>query len=124
MKYSVQEISDIVGGDLQGGGQEEILHVSLDSRSIFQSGKVLFIAIKGERHDGHRYISDLIKRGIKAFMVEEIPERESNENSLSFIKVGDCLHALQTLAAHHRSIFDTKILGININTTFFITSNI
>ena len=112
MKYSVQEISDIVGGELKGSGQEEILHISLDSRSIFQSGKVLFIAIRGERHDGHSYISDLVRRGVRAFMVEELPEGEMPENELSFILVGNSLGALQKLAAHHRNIYDPEVIGI------------
>ena len=112
MKYSVQEISDIVGGELKGPGQEEILHISLDSRSIYQSTKVLFIALRGERHDGHRFISDLVRRGVRAFMVEELPGGDLPEDSLSFILVDNSLNALQKLAAHHRSAYDARIIGI------------
>ncbi len=111
MKYTLKEIAGIVGGELTGSGKSEVRHVSLDSRTVYRTEKTLFIAIRGERHDGHNYISELAGRGIDAFMAEEIPD-QGISGPLSFIVVKDSLKALQELAGHHRRRNPSTVLGI------------
>jgi alanine racemase len=112
MQYSIKEIAQILGGELSGPGNKEIRYVSLDSRTVYHSDKVLFFAIRGERHDGHHYITDLISRGVTAFIVEEPYAGGKHEDPLSFIQVENSLEALQKLARYHRKQFDTGIIGI------------
>ena len=39
----------------------------IDSRRAIGAEGTLFIALRGERHDGHRYIPALIKQGVRCF---------------------------------------------------------
>jgi alanine racemase len=113
MKYTLQEIARITGGALKGSTGEEITRISVDSRTIHHPGNLLFVAIRGERHDGHRFIPELIERGIRAFMVGELPQvGPANDAGASFILVEDPLQALQDLAAYHRKQSHAEVIGI------------
>jgi UDP-N-acetylmuramyl pentapeptide synthase len=113
MKYSLQEIAEITGGDLRGSSSEIISRISIDSRTIFQPEGILFLAIRGERHDGHKYIPELSDRGVKAFLVQELPSKKDLLiPGTGFILVGDPLKALQVLAAHHRETHKSRVIGI------------
>lgn len=109
-KYTTAEIAAMVGGELLGSPEELICDISTDSRTIHQHQATLFVAIRGERHDGHSYISGLTDRGIKAFLVEELPASPAVD--ASFILVKDSLQALQGLAAAHRSRHGCRVIGI------------
>lgn len=113
MDYTLQEIAEITGGDLSGPPRERINRISLDSRTIYRSEGILFVAIRGQRHDGHRFIPELLERGIRAFMVQELPpKQEITGSGASFVLVKDPLRALQELAAHHREIHRAEVIGI------------
>lgn len=85
----------------------------IDSRSLAATNDVLFVAIPGERHDGHAYITDLYQRGVRAFLITR-----SNESFIdsckdaSFIVVEDALLALQQLATFHRNKFSFPVIAI------------
>jgi Alr-MurF fusion protein len=111
MNYSIKEICNIVGGE-HSGPDQVIEQISIDSRGLSQSGKVIFVAIRGERHDGHFYIPDLISRGVSSFLVEELPADGLLDDSLSFVLVKDSIKALQKLAAWHRINNHSEIIGI------------
>ena len=84
MNYSIQQIAGIVGGELLWHEDSGSVHrVLLDSRKIVQPKEALFIAIKGERHDGHRYIREVYDAGVRNFMVETAPEESFSGASLS-----------------------------------------
>ncbi len=72
-KYTTGEIADMVGGELQGPPGEPISSIGTDSRTIHPDEATLFVAIRGDRHDGHSFVPGLIERGIRAFLVEELP---------------------------------------------------
>ena len=57
MNYTLKEIAAICGGEITGPELEKVTRISIDSRTIYQVGEVLFVAIRGERHDGHQYIN-------------------------------------------------------------------
>jgi UDP-N-acetylmuramoyl-tripeptide--D-alanyl-D-alanine ligase len=79
--------------------------VSKDTRTIHQGD--LYIALKGERFDGHDFINDAATAGAVAAMVDE------NQNStLPHIKVADTRLALGALAAGWRRQFTGKVAGI------------
>ncbi len=108
--YTIKEIASMVGGELTGSPEELIHGISTDSRTIHQPEATLFVAIRGDRHDGHSFISALIDRGIRAFLVQELPS--PLETNVSFILVKDTLKALQALAAAHRSRYECRVIGI------------
>ncbi len=109
-KYTTGEIAVMVGGELRGSPEEVISGISTDSRTIHQPEASLFVAIRGDRHDGHSFISELTERGIKAFLVEELPTSPARD--ASYILVKDPLKALQELAAAHRKRHGCRIIGI------------
>lgn len=109
--YTLQKIAEITGGDLSGPALEKITRISIDSRTIYQPGGILFVAIRGERHDGHRFIPELMDRGIRAFLVQELPVGVGRSKAC-FILIDDPLKALQKLAAFHRSGHEARVIGI------------
>ncbi|HMJ69529.1 MAG TPA: bifunctional UDP-N-acetylmuramoyl-tripeptide:D-alanyl-D-alanine ligase/alanine racemase [Cyclobacteriaceae bacterium] len=70
-----------------------------------------FVAIKGERHDGHAYIKELYASGVRMFIVEKELDWTSFPEA-SFFRVSSGLHALQDIAVHHRSLFKYPVIGI------------
>jgi alanine racemase len=111
--YTINLIAEIIEGELALGapsytGIQELL---TDSRKVIHADSSLFFAIKGNRHDGHRFIPDLVKQGVRNFVVNEIPG-ECKKLEANFIIVNDSLSSLQTLSAYHRNRFTIPVIGI------------
>ncbi|MFI5321928.1 MAG: UDP-N-acetylmuramoyl-L-alanyl-D-glutamate--2,6-diaminopimelate ligase [Thermodesulfobacteriota bacterium] len=70
--------------------------VSIDSNRVKEG--YLFIALKGEKTDGHRYIESAFRNGAKAFLVEDQPEK--TYPGVSIIEVGDSRESLARVAAN------------------------
>lgn len=106
-----KEIQNICGGSvLKKYTDNPITQLLTDSRKAHRSLESLFFAIDGERHDGHKYIQDLYEKGVRQFIVERregLPDIEAN-----ILLVDNCITALQSLAAHHRSKFEIPVIGI------------
>jgi alanine racemase len=113
MNYTIDNISEIVGGKLKlkDSSYTEIRQLLTDSRKIVSPQSSLFFALKGVRHDGHRFIDELILSGVKNFVVSDSLEKYSS-SGCNFILVNDTLAAMQKLAAHHRKQFNIPIIGI------------
>ena len=91
--------------------EAEVKHLLLDSRQIQQSQHTIFFAIAGLRQDGHDFIGDLYKRGIKNFVVSgEIDLSDLPEANI--IQVRDVIRALQSIVQSHRTSFDIPVIGI------------
>ena len=69
MNYKLSEIASITGGRLVGA-DHQVGRVITDSRHSFAAEQnPMFVAIGGVNHDGHNFIDDLYRRGLRAFMV-------------------------------------------------------
>jgi Alr-MurF fusion protein len=90
---------------------QKVEQIITDSRSYFGEPHVLFIAIKGQLHDGHLYIKDLYYKGVRCFMVEE-KVLEYHFPGAQFITVPRSIAALQLLAKHHREQFSYPVIAI------------
>ncbi len=113
MKYTVAEIASITKS-LPGSilRVEQTVSILLtDSRSLAVPDVSLFFALKTNRNDGHNYIQFLYNKGVRAFVVAQIPEDNKYEDA-SFIVVNDVLKALQRIASHYRRKFTVPIIGI------------
>lgn len=86
--------------------------ISIDSRTLSNPSDTAFIALKGERHDGHSYIPALILSGVKAFLVNQDYTPPQTKEKLNWILVPDTLEALQTLATWNRKESGAEIIGI------------
>lgn len=112
MQYKITEICKIVKGEAHIGSPNAVAeHISIDSRRITETENVLFFAIKGAYNDGHKYLQKLSEKGIKNFVVNQIPDSLKNKK-LNFIKVNNTVKALQMLCSHHRNRFDCKVVAI------------
>ncbi|MBQ9989567.1 MAG: UDP-N-acetylmuramoyl-tripeptide--D-alanyl-D-alanine ligase [Lachnospiraceae bacterium] len=87
-------------------GQKEAAAVVLDSRLLVP--QAVFIATRGERVDGHRFIPEVFEKGALAVICEELPEKLTGP----CILVEDSLQALKDVASFYRSQLEVKVIGI------------
>ena len=106
--YSIDEIAQVIGAERKGMAEAKINWLLIDSRSLCFPEETLFFALKTEKNDGHKYVEELYKRGVRNFVVEQaVIGLEAN-----FLVVKSPLQALQTLAAYHRSQLHIPVIGI------------
>jgi UDP-N-acetylmuramoyl-L-alanyl-D-glutamate--2,6-diaminopimelate ligase len=74
----------------------EIAGVSIDSTRVKEG--YLFVALKGEKTDGHRYIESAFRNGAKALLVENQPDK--SYPGVSVIEVGDSRESLARVSAN------------------------
>lgn len=110
MAYTISEIASILAYPLAENNQE-IIYLAIDSRKITDAPHTLFFALSGPRRNGHHYISELYKKGVRNFVVAKSFDASPYPNAI-FIKVEDSLLALQKIAAAHRSVFHYDVVGI------------
>ena len=110
--YPLEELRQILNGKLKHiGGLRGVGSFSIDSRSLKQGD--WFFCIRGERTDGHQYISEALERGAAGVVLDpsRIPE-ELCDSEFPRIEVADPNLALREWAAEARSRFGGKVLGI------------
>ena len=113
MLYSIEKITTLIGARRYGTADGGIRWILTDSRSVCFPEETLFFAIRSERNDGHKYIADLYRRGVRNFVVEALPEDWSAAYAdANFLKVPHSVEALQRLAERHRDEFDIPVVGI------------
>ncbi|MDU0370935.1 bifunctional UDP-N-acetylmuramoyl-tripeptide:D-alanyl-D-alanine ligase/alanine racemase [Hymenobacter endophyticus] len=83
----------------------------LDSRRVETPADSLFFALRGPQHDGHRYLPELYRAGVRQFVVQDAVAVAAYPGA-GFVQVPDTLAALQTLAARHRQRFALPVFGI------------
>lgn len=111
--YSINDILGLSEGTLLQEGLKELCVKTLliDSRRISNPSQSIFIAVKGDRHNGHEFISEAYQKGIRSFIVDE----NINVSLLKdawVIKVPNTLVALQLMAHKHRKAFSFPVAGI------------
>lgn len=84
--------------------------VSIDTRTIADGSKCLFVALSGQFRDGHEFITDAYEKGVRVFLLEK--NQEAVPLDALTIVVPDTLAALQMLARYHRDKFDIPIIAI------------
>ncbi|RYZ49160.1 MAG: bifunctional UDP-N-acetylmuramoyl-tripeptide:D-alanyl-D-alanine ligase/alanine racemase, partial [Sphingobacteriales bacterium] len=92
-------------------GDIKISDLLIDSRKVVNPSKALFIAIKGTHRDGHLFIGDAYKKGVKTFLISEEIDHGKYPGAI-FLQVNDTLNALQLLAAAYRNQFSFPVIGI------------
>ena len=103
MKYSIEKVATLIGARRYGQSEGQISWLLTDSRSLCFPEETLFFALRTQRNDGHRYIDDLYRRGVRQYVVEKVPEHhESLYPDANFLRVPNTLAALQRLAERHR----------------------
>jgi UDP-N-acetylmuramoyl-tripeptide--D-alanyl-D-alanine ligase len=107
---SLAQIAAFAGGSIASGNAEKMVsRVSTDSRTL-QAGD-LFVPLRGENFDGHKFIQQAAERGAAGAMVEESWSGNAPEN-FALIRVADTLVGYQTLAANYRASLPLKVVAI------------
>ena len=112
MNLTLVEIIEAVRGEIPKGLPSEqivVRRVSTDTRTLVEGD--LFIALKGERFDGHSYVGEAFGRGAVAAIVSERIDHGAGSFG-PVIAVKDTLSALGDLARYWMSLLDTKVIGI------------
>lgn len=110
---SASEIINITGGNLiNGNSQRFFFGVSTDSRQIKHGN--LFIPLKGERYDGHDFLSDVAKDGAAGFLVQKGSEDKliPLHSDITVIQVDDTLTSLGDIANYWRRKFTIPVAAI------------
>ena len=110
MNYNIEKITTLIGARRIGSADAQIGWLLTDSRSLCFPEETLFFALKTARNDGHRYIADLYRRGVRNFVVSSLPA--DTPPDANFLIVPSPLAALQRLAERHRDEFDIPIVGL------------
>ena len=107
---SLQQIAEFAQGSIAAGDATLIISkVSTDSRTL-KAGD-LFVPLRGENFDGHRFIEQAAERGAAGAMVEE-SWKVSTPKNFALIRVPDTLVAYQSLAASYRRSLSLKVIAI------------
>ena len=113
MNYTIEKVTTLIGAHRYGDAPSNVGFLLTDSRSLCFPEETLFFALKSERNDGHRYIDDLYRRGVRNFVVEKVPESYALKYpDGNFLKVLHPLEALQRLAERHRDEIRIPVVGI------------
>lgn len=125
--WNIKDISTALGGEPVTVSAEKsdadavttfFKGICTDSRTI--SPDTVFLALIGERFDGHNFIPDLVKKGVSAFIVKQgyLDTLDLNQKSLMektkacFFEVSDTLAALGRLARYHRMRSNARIAAL------------
>jgi UDP-N-acetylmuramoyl-tripeptide--D-alanyl-D-alanine ligase len=92
------------------GSDARFESVSTDSRTLERGA--LFVALRGERFDGHDYVAAARERGAAAAMVERVAGVSAQAAGMPLLVVGDAKLALGALAKHWRGRFRVPAIGV------------
>lgn len=107
---SLGQLAKFAGGSLAARETNAtISRVSTDSRTL-QPGD-LFVPLRGENFDGHKFIQQAVERGASGAMVEQNWKGETPAG-FALIRVADTLIGYQTLAASYRQSLSLKVIAI------------
>ncbi len=98
------------GGEILREGKNKIFGEVVTDSSKATKGSV-FIALKGERLDGHRFVGDAARRGARCVVVHRKLPGSAFKNATA-VRVRDTLSALGDLAHYRREKFAPKVLAI------------
>lgn len=111
MELSFKEIVEAINGKVVVRGRENFNNVCIDTRKIQKDN--IYIAIKGERFDGNKFVIDAFKKGASIAIVSEILfDIDKEEEAQTVILVDDTEKALLDLASFYRKKLGLKVVGV------------
>src|SRR5713101_9913820 len=100
-RLSIFQIAEFAGASVSAGdGHISIDKISTDSRTL-KRGE-LFVALRGENFDGHKFVAATAKAGAAGAIVD-LTWKEKVPNNFAIIRAQDTLIAYQNLAANYRT---------------------
>ena len=113
MRYTIENVTALIGARRFGHSATQVEWLLTDSRSLVFPETTLFFALRTKVGDGHRYVADLYRRGVRNFVVGTLPaEHETAFPDANFLQVMSPLKALQRLAERHREEHNIPVIGV------------
>ncbi len=109
MRYSLARLAVITDGELMHDHGNEVFHLATDSRQIVHPSGAMFAAIRGDHRDGHGFVADAYRLGVRSFLVDQDVDLP---HDAAVLRVHHTLAAIQQIAAFHRAQFDIPVAGI------------
>lgn len=110
--HPVAYLSSLMGTTMTGSPSDSFVeHLLIDSRKLVFPQTTLFFAIKTEQGDGHQYIDELYREGVRSFVVSTVPDLASFPDAC-FLSTDNVVSSLQKLAIAHRKQFEFPVIGI------------
>ena len=126
MPWTINEILAATGGRIAREAKQNLFGEVVTDSSKVKKGSV-FVALKGERLDGHRFVPEALKRGATCVIVHrsvpgstklttggstKLTTGAPASPSATIVRVGDTLRALGDLAHYRRQKFAPKVIAI------------
>lgn len=105
-KISAKKLAEVLGCHVPENSAV-INHVSTDSRNITETS--LFVALKGERFDGHDFVAEVVTKGCPLAVVEHLIDGVDENKQLV---VDDTLKAYGKIGAYNRSLYKGTVIGL------------
>lgn len=109
MSWTAKEILWATGGKLLRAWDKDVFGEIVTDSSKVKRGSV-FVALKGDRLDGHRFVAEAVRRGARCVIVQRRPGR--TVKNAAVIQVPDTLKALGDLAHYRREKFAPKVIAV------------
>lgn len=110
LTLTADDLARLTGGRLLSRSGRPIRGAAVDSRAI-EPGQ-LFVALPGERTDGHAFVADAVSRGAAAVVVTRPVPDPGSLGDVTIVRVADGLAALAALAAGWRRRFEPLVVGV------------
>lgn len=108
---SVGEVAAAVGGRILSGVASGMIgDVAIDSRAVKPGD--FFVAIRGERFDGHRFLGQALDAGAMGALVDDPGALTSVKTDVALVAAPDTTRALQDLARHVRRTSGARVVAI------------
>ena len=105
---TIKEILESCGGEFFGEEKHlntQVTSIVTDSRKATKDS--MFVAIKGERSDGHKFVAGTYENGAVCALVEE-----ALDCPIPQIRVASTLNAVKDIARYYRSLFTIPFIGV------------
>ncbi len=112
LEISSSDLAGITGGRLSGEPDLTVTDLLTDSRQLSITEGMAFFAIKGNNHDGHSFIESLYDKGIRIFVVENLPLSLKRFKGAAFIETVNSVEALQKVAISRRESFRNPVVAV------------
>ena len=111
VRWTMAQLLDATQGKLVRGRAEGVFReMVIDSRRTAPGD--VFVAIRGQRLDGHQFVDEAAHHGATCLVVSEVPRSVNGASALPTILVEDTTEALGNLARYHRRRIGATVIAV------------